>query len=332
MTEHMDDDFILRQSNYKYSDPKQARRAVLRSVSDEHNIPVVIRQLNLIKNTKSNSKARFRLESDVKFLKGLYKQNVSDLHTQTAGVDNADIPVFAVGGSEHPDFIFDMNYKKKFSTMDENILRMRKTCNCENNYRKYDRDYAKMIGGAGLDSSDDSVIELVDLPENKLQYAHTGLSHDAMYEKRTIANKEIIFRTIQNTDIDIDQILDLDLKYLDSDRTRLDVQNNIIENKTSGNIVSIESDGIIQGYCQLEPIDKSKIKIKWFCANKSYGTPLYMFMEKYLSIRGYEKIILSVSLEGSYNVRRLNFWNKMGFIAYEINAKINTVFMERVLH
>ncbi len=67
MIDHHDSNFDLRQNNYKYSDTKQARRATLTSITHDTDIPMVIRQLNSIRNTASNSKVRNRLESDVKF-------------------------------------------------------------------------------------------------------------------------------------------------------------------------------------------------------------------------------------------------------------------------
>ena len=326
------------QYRYKYSNMKSDRHVALTHMTENYDIPIIIRQLNLIKNTKANPKARSRLESDVNFLKRSYQKN---LQSQSGGVDNADIPIFVIGGKKS-DFIFDLNLNpmkirdKPCSCGNFNdrtkMMGRDKPCSCENY-----RDLMKMVGGTNPDSStDDTIIDLIDLPENisSIQVfdneENNGVSSNKIYEEHKIDDREIIFYTIDNTEKNVDQILDLDLKYLDSDQTKQVVKSKIIENEKSGNIVGIKYNEILQGYCQFKPVEQSKVKIIWFCANKSFGTPLYMFMEKYLSMRGtFTMIILSVSLQGSYAVRRLNFWNKMGFVTSGIDTKINTIFMEK---
>src|SRR5690606_16657634 len=120
-----------------------------------------------------------------------------------------------------------------------------------------------------------------------------------------IDGRIVEFSTLE--DSDADQILALDVKYLDSDADINSTLNKIRDNP--GLLIGIKIDDQLEGYCQYNPLENNNhVKIVWFCANKGYGTLLYKFMEKYFKLASYTKIFIIVSLEGSYATTRLNFW------------------------
>ena len=148
-----------------------------------------------------------------------------------------------------------------------------------------------------------------------------------IYESHTVNGSQVVFYTPGEKDVD--QILELDRMYLDSDIDRKSVLRNVIINE--GFIIGIKVDGKLQGYCHHKPLPNMDVRIVWFCANKGYGTPLYTFMQKYLKLNDFTRIILIVSLEGSYAVRRINFWYHMGFTTYETNPRGAQIYMEKFI-
>ena len=208
-------------------------------------------------------------------------------------------------------------------------------------------------GGLLNNKSDtDDEFELVNLPEEKISTKKiivqtinqntncdpNGKCHikNTIYEKHQFDDREIIFYTL--TIDDADQIHELDIKYLDSDQTIQQTREKIDKNPNL--LIGIKSNGILQGYCHYKFFTETNeanetenfVKIVWFNANKSYGTPLYKFMEKYFLINGYNKVILTVSLKGSYAIRRLNFWNKMEFETKNINNTHNEIYMSKIIN
>lgn len=144
-------------------------------------------------------------------------------------------------------------------------------------------------------------------------------------ETYTIDGKTVQFSTLDITDAD--QILDLDIKYLDSDT---DMNTTIAKIKDNiGLLIGIKIDDKLEGYCLYDPLENNQVKIVWFCANKGYGTLLYKFMEKYFKLAGYTKILIVVSIQGSYATQRINFWNKVGFRTYESIPEKYKIHMEK---
>ncbi len=341
----------LKKYGYTHRDSQAERLESLRSVAADYEIQLVIRNLNSLRNKQSDRNVREIYEKDIKYLKDSYQANIYP--NQTGGIDDANIPVFAVGGKKYnydkksssssilpeidseikvSDFIFDLNNKtrrkvhrmKTYKKLDEMIPSAHKHLPNSNPNQ--------MKGGADS-SSADTQIELVNLPEENITVVGSESKLDnnviknTIYEKHKINNHEIIFYTL--TDADIDHVHELDLAYLDSDQS-IDMTRKKIK-KYATKLIGIKSEEKLQGYGQFEPSGNSEVKIKWFCANKTYGTPLYKFMEKYFFTNNYTKIILSVSLKGSYAVARLNFWNKMGFKTDKIDISSNTIFMSKLI-
>lgn len=283
---------------YKYSDSKVDRRETLEDLMSNHSIPVLIRELNMMKNVNSNAKARDRLTSDVNFLKKMYEKK-----SQNGGINDANVRIFEIGGT-----------KSKIHSIRDKVLQMQRTCGCDGS-----RDFKSMMGGADdNDSSDDTIIESIDLPQKICKTSTSayvyendnGKIKNRVYEEHTVGDKKVIFFTI--TKNNIKQILELDRKYLNVDETEDDVRSKIEKNEMEGNLIGIEADGILQGYCQTKRIGGSGVMIVWFCANKSFKTPLYTFLEKYLKVSGYE--LVYVSNKKTWNDEMIKFWDKMGFV------------------
>lgn len=149
-----------------------------------------------------------------------------------------------------------------------------------------------------------------------------------VHETHLVNGKQISYDTLEEKDAD--QILELDKLYLDSGYNKTTVLQKITDNR--GLLIGIKIDDKLQGYCQYKPIDETGIKIIWFCANKGFGTPLYIFLEKYFKLNAYTKIILTVSLEGQHSTRRINFWYTMGFSAYETLPENKKIRLEKNIY
>lgn len=214
-------------------------------------------------------------------------------------------------------------YLELYLLASDSNQKTKKIINRDISYMKQLYKKSKNHQKGGIDDSDtcDTEFELIDLPEKKITIT--------IYEKHKLANREIIFYTLGPTDIN--QIHKLDIAYLDSDQTMAETEKKIKDNPDL--LIGIKSDTILQGYCQYKPTETiNTVKIVWFCANKSYGTPLYKFIEKYFLMNGYHEIILTVSLIDTYAIRRLNFWNKMEFQSYEINNETNSIYMRKIIN
>lgn len=181
--------------------------------------------------------------------------------------------------------------------------------------------------GGEKEGSDESdiVVANVELPEEQIIEINTVVDMEKVCtegkcsvknmvdELHSVNGKEIRFYTLREEDAD--DVLKLDKVYFDSNATKDDVLKKIRNNH--GLLIGIKVDNMLQGYCFYNPLENKEIKFEWFCANKGYGTALYTFLERFFQQAGYERILLTVSLEGSYAIRRINFWYLMGFTVYE---------------
>ena len=177
-------------------------------------------------------------------------------------------------------------------------------------------------GGAENEATSDDAsynVEYIEVGSTKSK------SNSYLKEEHVVDGKRIVFETLSEPDAN--QILKLDLLYLDSDRTIEDVLKDL--HTFSGEIIGIKAEDRLQGYAIFVPKDHSEVKIKWFCANKGYGTALYSFLESYLRSNDYTKIDIIVSLEGSYGLTRLNFWYKNGYMATTIVLDEKKILMEK---
>uniref|UniRef100_A0A6C0LU36 N-acetyltransferase domain-containing protein n=1 Tax=viral metagenome TaxID=1070528 RepID=A0A6C0LU36_9ZZZZ len=169
--------------------------------------------------------------------------------------------------------------------------------------------YYKQHGGNDFDSMEEIMYPKI---ESHQIIEKCGKNGCDIREQHIVNDSEIIFSNLDNTYID--SILQLDLKYFDSNQ----IEENVIRKINRGNIIGIIVDKILKGYCQFEFLD-NEIIITWFITKKAYGTPLYIFIEKYFSINNVSKIIIIVNLEDIYAIRRINFWYHMNFECFEIN-------------
>jgi len=172
-------------------------------------------------------------------------------------------------------------------------------------------------------TSSDNIVDYVYLPETKFKL--NNVDNHSIYESHTVNGLEIVFYTL--TESDVDDVLQLDKLYLDSDQTRESVSQNLSNNKKL--LIGIKEGGHLQGYCQYKSNEDKSVKLIWFCANKTFGTPLYIFMEKYFEKNDYNKILITVSLYGQFAIRRLNFWYLVGFLTYDINQAESKIYMSK---
>ena len=198
----------------------------------------------------------------------------------------------------------------------------------------------KQLGGNYTESETDSSdveINLINLLENKStdihKYAHKQqcdssgncTATNSVYEKHNVNGQKIVFYTLGIDDAE--QVHELDVKYLNADHGAIDqVKTRLIAN--AGLFIGIKSyddtDEKLQGYCQYA-ISDSTVTIRWFCANKTFGTPLYKFLEKFFWLSGFKKINLT---EKTANAK-IDFWKKMGFEPSDPQSK--KVFMTKLI-
>ncbi|ANB50799.1 hypothetical protein [Powai lake megavirus] len=293
-------DIHLTQYGYSVHKSDKERQKALRDASRDYGELAVLRRMNLIRNIQAVPENKEAMSRDVDYMSNLY----------------------AKFKKNHEDYMSSRSNSRRSNS--------RKS---KSNSRKSGSKYSNrqnQRGGQDSDTSDTSestdynmIVDKVNLPQKEYMEEKSTFSQkrhcdetgchvtNKIREKHTVDGREILYYTIDKEDID--NILDLDRQYLDSDITRDEVVSKINENK--GYLIGIKVDGKLQGYCQYKQINDNQVKIIWFCANKGFGTPLYIFMEKYFELNNYAKIVISVSLEDKYNVNRLNFWYKMGFVA-----------------
>lgn len=303
----LDDVIHLRDYGYSYKKTPDERHAALRAASMDNGTLKVLRRLNLIRNYQYIPSVKDVFNNDVDYMMLLYKK-VKDSKIskkEQRGGGNIKSGGNIRSGDAEP------------TTSDE-----------QNEYVENDSEF--------------NIIK-VDLPENEskntnvTQIFKTKEIYDSstgqtdvfqdVYEKHKIDDMKVVFYTL--TQNDADAVLKLDLMYFDSDTDLDTVTNKLKEHQ--GHLIGVKINDKLEGYCQYMPLKDSTVKIVWFNANKGVGTLLYDFMERFFVLNNYTKVHLIVSLEGSYAIKRLNFWNKMGFTTVEINNNDKKLIMEKDL-
>jgi hypothetical protein len=278
---------------YSIKKNKEDRHKALRDAAAASDLLLVYRRLNLLRNYQANAASKAIFDADVDYLKKLYAKQ-----------------------------------KKTHGTSRRSYAE-----------REFEKDVIRTGQVGGVDDISDIEIEVetVGFPEKDIiinkQYDTKQICDDKgkcenvnyIMESHKIDNKEVIFYTLDEKDAD--DILVLDKAYLDSDATKQQVLDKLAANK--GFLIGIKADGKLQGYAQYHPIENNEVKIDWFNANKGYGTPLYLFLQKLFKRNSYTRATIIISLEGSYAVRRVNFWCKMGFNIYEINLNDKKMLAEK---
>lgn len=283
----------LRKYGYSVHKSTDKRHKALDEASDETDTLLVLRHLNLIRNYQADPYAKEIMNQDMEYMKKKYSK------------------IREKKGPAHGTYVQRSRRRKQKGGVD-NL-------------------------NEDLDDSD-VVVDNVNLPEQTMVAVKTqydtkevcdskGKCNDitVVHESHNINGTKIMFYTLDTQDAD--SVLELDLNYFDSDETKEEAIEKLESNY--GYLIGMKTDEKLQGYCQYKPIDNETVKIVWFCANKGYGTPLYSFMEKFFIRKKFSTIIIIVSLEGSYAVRRLNFWYDKGFSTYESKADDKKVLMEK---
>ncbi len=121
----------------------------------------------------------------------------------------------------------------------------------------------------------------------------------------------------------INNIYELDKKYLDSDITKDQVKDKI---KSKNILVGVDKDDNMIGYSEYEYDDKSNtIKIDWIVAKEGYGTQLLSKLETKWLNDGVNNIILKVSIDPTEDknivMRRLNFYIKFNYRVKDIEFR-----------
>lgn len=296
-------DDLVHLSKYGYSvhKPDADRRAALKAASKDNDTLLVLRRLNLLRNYQAVPENKEIFSRDVEYMSKLYSKTKLN----------------------------ERSWRKELK---------------KQNQRKNKRQRGGQIEDPltpildEISETSDVVVNNIDLPEKKTVELNTITDEEeicdangkcrvrnVVYESHMVNSMEVVYYTL--TEKDTDEILELDKLYYDSDLTREKVIKKIRDNP--GLLIGIKVNDRLQGYCHYEPIGNLQVKIVWFCANKGYGTPLYLFMEKYFQRNNYQRVIIVVSLEGSYGLTRLNFWYAMGFVADAILPEEKKVKMHK---
>lgn len=297
---------------YSISKPTDVRQKALRTAASAHSITEVITQLHRLRSLQRVERILQLFNTDITFMETLLSNEKRD-HPTPVHERNKVRRIFK-NKSRDANSKTRKTSKKKKSTSKTNKLRKAKL-----------RYVIDQSGGGGSNRRvEDSDISSEDLDRVHVEY---------IYEEHKVDGYNIVFSTIGLEEADA--ILKLDLLYYDSDET-LDGLKKRIQAVPAGQLIGVKSDSQLQGYVIYKPIDSTdasepKVHIEWFCANKGFGTPLYRFLEAVLTKLGYSIANISVSLEGSYAVRRLNFWYRMGYQTVKIDASNQKIRMEKRL-
>ncbi|BCS83394.1 putative N-acetyl transferase [Cotonvirus japonicus] len=282
-------DMSLTRYGYSVHESNQRRHQALEAASNVYGPLPVLRRINLIRNYQAVPENKERMSDDVDFMSNLYAR-YKETHPEAGRRDST--------------------YRSK------------------NNSRSRKRSKSKSRNQRGGSES----ISEPHVSETNIKFTQQEFcENDNCYninivdETHNVDGRSVRYFTLGKNDVE--DILRLDIEYFDSDRTKDDVLKNISKNQ--GKLIGIKVDDELQGYCQFQEESKSQVKITWFCANKGYGTALYIFMEKYFQLNNYHKIFLIVSLEGEYSIRRINFWYHQGFKTYETNPDGKKIYMEK---
>jgi hypothetical protein len=316
-------DNLIHLSAYGYSihKPDSVRKEALRAAAKDYDVLPVLRRLNLLRNYQAIPENKEIFSRDVEFMKDMY-----DPYRKT----HRRAPPYKVWENEN-------DLERWQNLVNRNYYRTKKRKN-----QRGGNDVMLQDPTTPIDvdtSTTDDMVDNITLPESTIEIntiidrqkvcdaeGNCGVSN-IIYEMHEVDGKKILYYTLEEKDID--DILQLDKIYMDSNRTRNDVQQNIINN--SGLLIGTKIDDKFQGYFQYDPHENMDVEIVWFCANKGYGTTLYVFMEKYFKMNNYIRIILTISLEGSHSTRLINFWYSMGFKTYETIPEKNKVHMEKFI-
>lgn len=283
------DNLHLSKYGYAVHKPDNVRRAALRAASRDFNTLEVLRRLNLIRNYQAVPENKEIFSEDVEYMKKLYAPMRKSRRKQKGGAEEDNIE------SD------DIETATEDETEDET-------------------------------SESDNVVDNINLPEKEETASVfvenkvcNGKCKSSVSEVHSVNGKKIIYYTLGNEDID--QILKLDIEYLDPGQTR----NNVVKklNENQGFLIGIKIENELEGYCQYKPINDSDVDIVWFCANKGCATPLYIFMEKFFEYNDYTKIYVDVNLDDQNATRKINFWYAVGFMTNKTKNK--RIFMEKII-
>ena len=286
---------IIHLTKYGYGIHKSSNtrhKSLLDASKDFGTLPV-LRRLNLIRNYQAIPENKEKFTDDVEFMKKMYSTEKYKKN-QYGGSDVFQDPFTSTNTETETE-------TSDSSDVDIDNIELPETRNVEIN-------------------------TIIDTQKTCDSEGKCGV-RNIVYEKHNVNGKEIIYYTLGEKDID--DIHKLDLEYFNSDEDRNNVYQKIINNR--GLLIGLKVDDILQGYFHYDPMDNMEVQVIWFCANKGYGTPLYIFMEKYFKVNGYTRIILTVSLEGANAMRRLNFWYLMGFITFENLPEEKKIRMEKYI-
>lgn len=287
------DKIHLTRYGYSIHKPESSRRAALRAASQDFNTLEVLRRLNLIRNYQAVPENKAIFSSDVEYMKKLY-----------ANIKKKD----------------PANRQKGGVTVDEILEAINES------------DDSPITSDDSIDKIDlpetKTVEEKIDIIESK-EICRDGkcINNSIVYEAHNVNGRQVVYYTL--TEKDIEQILELDRAYINSDTERDSILEKIQNNP--GQLIGIKVDDKLQGYCQFKPLANKEVKIVWFCANKGFGTPLYTFMEKYFKVNDYVRIKVIVKMEGSNAIKRINFWYDKGFQTYKTDTDKNQISMEKFI-
>ena len=310
----LDNKIRLTKYGWSVHKPANERRAALRAASKDFSTLEVLQRLNLIRNYQPIPENKEIFSDDVEYMKKLYA-NIRRSRPTDPELLN----------------IWERNRNRRSGSKQNRRKRGNRRSNQKGGANTELTSDTTVIDMGPTSETSDDVVNKVYLPETRaveIQEKICGPNgkceiKNVVYESHNINGKQIVFHTIDEKDTD--DVLELDKKYYDSDQTKENVINKIITNR--GRLIGIKVDGKLQGYCHYDIIGNHEVKIIWFCANKGYGRALYIFIEKYFKRNDYHKIIIIVSLEGTYALTRLNFWYHMGFIAYEDHIDQKKIYM-----
>jgi hypothetical protein len=124
------------------------------------------------------------------------------------------------------------------------------------------------------------------------QQGGADVPNQKIHEVHTLNGNEIIFKNLDDEN---------ELNKYDSEFKIVNEEKTII----------IKSNDIIKGYCYLEIDDKFNAEILAFKTDKGFGTPLFIFIQKFMELNNCDKLVYKIKL-GDDSVKILNFWYKMG--------------------
>ena len=157
-------------------------------------------------------------------------------------------------------------------------------------------NYVTSISNYQVQTSNKKILndDLAFLKKMHVKQSGGGSSEMAqkIYEVHTLDGDEIIFKNVDDEN---------ELNEYDSEFKIVNAEKTII----------IKSNEVIKGYCYLEIDDKFNAEILAFKTEKGFGTPLFIFIQKFMELNNCDKVVYKIKL-GDDSVKTLNFWYKMG--------------------